>query len=739
MPITDLAPLSWQFAATSRRAWTDPLDDPQTLTDWRPARVPGTVQRDLMATGRLPDLTTVFDLETTLAWVDGQDWWYRVELPARAPEQRAWLRFAGIDYFAAVTVNGEELGRRAGMFAPREWEITPWLRRGPATVAVRLWGGGSLPQWRRTWRWHLARWLVGRLQNGLSAFDDRLLTLKAPVHFGWDFAPRLLAVGIWDDVTLHTAVGIAIREVWARADWGPEHGLVLNLAFDADRDRSPTLTAVLEPANFEGEDEQRMAWPLTLPAGYSRRSLRWPQARLRPWATHDRGFPHLYRLRLCLHDGPDLLDEVATRVGARTVGWEDGAGRMAALRLNGERLFLRGVNWVPLDLLRGEADEQARCRHLLAQACAAGVNAVRVWGGGGRERGFFYDLCDELGLLVWQEMPIACVFFDRLPQDEAFLNLARQEACGIIRALRAHPSLFVWCGGNEWGPRRHRRLAAALSRVAAAEDPGRRWLPASPGPGDSHHWRVWHRKASPRAYAHEPAPLLGEFGLAAPPDLATLTAMLPAEALWPPGSDWQRRQAEPDKLWHYARLVAPHLTAASSPVEFIAACQEAQARGLQVGIEAYRLREDAVGCFLWQWNEPWPAVCWSVFPYRGPAKAAYAQIARSYAPLAVLAREADDAVEVWLVNDRLTTPGPCRLRVWLDEEAVWEGEVVPPVNGRVRVMVWPRGRGQRLRLHLQGPGLDLTNEYRLGLWPPYRPPSPPTRLREAVKAYLLRW
>ncbi|MCX7853703.1 MAG: hypothetical protein N2383_13120 [Caldilineales bacterium] len=355
MPTTDLAPLSWQFATAPRRGWADPLDDPQALTDWQPACVPGTVQRDLMAVGRLPDLTTVLDLETVLAWVDGQDWWYRVELPAVEPERRAWLRFAGMDYFAAVTVNGEELGRRAGMFAPREWEITPWLRRGPVTVAVRLWGGGSLPQWPRTWRWHLARRLVDWLQNGLPAFDDRLLTLKAPVHFGWDFAPRLLAVGIWDDVTLHTALGVAIRAVWARADWGPEHGLVLHLEFDADRDRSPTLTAVLEPANFDGEGEQRAVWPLVIPAGRSQRSLRWPQARLQPWATHDRGFPHLYRLRLRLHDGPDLLDAVETRVGSRTVGWEGGAGRMTPLRLNGERLFLRGVNWVPLDpVARGD-------------------------------------------------------------------------------------------------------------------------------------------------------------------------------------------------------------------------------------------------------------------------------------------------------------------------------------------------------------------------------------------------
>ncbi len=740
MPIHNLASLSWQLAPTARRGWADPLDDPQRLQDWLPARVPGTVQRDLMAAGRLPDLTGVLDLEAVLAEVDAQDWWYRVELPAAEPGQRFWLRFAGIDYFAAVTVNGVELGRRAGMFAPREWEITPWLQNDPATLAVRLWGGGSLPRWPRTRRWRLARWLFERWQNGPPPFDDRLLSLKAPVHYGWDFAPRLLAIGIWDDVTLHAAVGVGFRDVWARATWGPEYGLMLHLELDADRARKVTLVAGLRPVNFTGEAEQSAVWSFSVPAGYSRRTVPWRQARLRPWATHDRGFPHLYHLRLDLHDEQGrLLDAIETPVGARTIGWQGDAGQMGPLVLNGERLFLRGINWVPLDLLRGAEDEEDRYRHLLHQARAAGVNAVRVWGGGGRERRFFYNLCDTLGLLVWQEMPIACVFFDRLPQDRAFLALVQQEARGLIRMLRGHPSLFVWCGGNEWGPRRHRRLAATLSRIAAVEDPGRRWLPASPGPGDSHNWQVWHGKASPLVYARDPAPLLSEFGLAAPPDRAHLARLLPPEALWPPGPAWQQRQAEPDKLWHYARLVNPALSVLSAPEAFIAACQQAQARGLQAGIEAYRLRNEAVGCFLWQWNEPWPAISWSIFPYRGPAKAAYGQIARSYAILAPLARLAEDTIELWVVHDGLERFGPCWLTVHLDGQPIWEGEVTPPANGRVRVAVLPRRPGRLLSLRLRGPGLDRSNDYRLDLWPAPDTPSPLGRLRQRLKAHQLRW
>ncbi|MCW5860482.1 MAG: hypothetical protein KIS63_19470 [Caldilineales bacterium] len=745
MPVHDLSSLPWQLASTPRLSWDAALDDPNRLRDWLPARVPGSIQRDLMAAGRLPDLYQALDLDAVLKGVDAQDWWYRAELPAIPPGQRAWLRFEGIDYQAAVTLDGVELGRGAGMFARRQWEITPWLAGGPAGLAVRVWGGGSLPRWPASRRLRLQRRLFDRLQNGIPAFSDRLLTLKAPLHFGWDFAPRLLAAGIWDQVSLHTARGAAIIDVWARAEWGPERGLVIRLEVDSERARRAQVGASLIPANFSGDGEENREWEVEIGSGLQVLHLRWPEARLQPWATHDRGFPHLYRLLLWLHDADGLLDEAETRVGARTVGWE-GTGVV----LNGERLFLRGANWIPLDLLRGDEAEDERYRALLSAAVTAGVNALRVWGGGGRERQRFYDLCDELGLLVWQEMPIACVFFDHLPHDAAFLALAQNETAGIIRKLRGHPSVYVWGGGNEWGPGRHRRLASALAEVAHLHDPGRRWLPASPGPGDSHNWQVWHGKAPPTAYASDPAPLLSEFGLAAPPSVETLARMLPPDQLWPPGPAWQARKAEVGKLWHYAAGArgATHLQSASHLHPFVSASQQAQADGLQTGIEVYRLREGAAGCFIWQWNEPWPAICWSLIPYWGPPKPAYAQVARSYAPLAPLARLLPDRIELWLVNDRLESPGVCRLVVRLETagagEVLWEGEVAPPANRRARaaVIARPAVRAQedaRLHLHLTGPSLDAGNSYDLTrAWPSPSGWPPLGWLRSRVKAWLLR-
>ena len=732
-----LAHFPWQVVQAPPLSLSAPLDDPRSLEGWLPARVPGSIFRDLMAAGRLPDLYQVEDVEQVLRPYEGMDWWYHTRLPAIAGDQRAWLDFGGIDYFAAVVMNGQELERRAGMFSPRRYEVTSFLREAPGQLHVRIWGAWALPTWPRTWRYRLMRWLASRVQTNLPPFHDRLLTLKAPVHFGWDFAPRVMNVGIWDDGYLHVAGPVAVRGMWARADWGEEYGITVRLELDAASPMPVTARLTLHPLT-SNEAVQEAVFHFRIPSPHWTRTLVWPDAVLKPWTTHDRGVPHRYRLEVTLWDDAGrLLDRREQVIGRRAFGWQVKDG-VYYPRLNQQPLRFRGANWVPLDMLPGDPDEEVRYRALLQQAVDAGVNALRVWGGGGRERPIFYDLCDELGLLVWQEMPISCVFLDRLPQDDAFLRLVQQETRGIIRTLRHHPSIFMWGGGNEWGPGRFKRVARAMSQVAYQEDPSRRWLPASPGPHDSHNWQVWHGFASPHAYTRDPAPLLSEFGLAAPPAIQVLRRMLPAEGLWPPGPAWERRKAELAKLIHYAHYIRARW---DGPEALVEAAQEAQARGLQQGVEHYRLREDAVGTFLWQWNEPWPGISWSVQPYWGEAKRAWAQVARSYGVLAPLARFTQSAVEVWVVNDGLGQVSDCTLEVLLDGERWWMGRVHVQPHGRALVHRLPHPpRPGLLTLRLHCPDGERVNDYP---WPWPFPRGARLSLRawleKRVMAWLLRW
>jgi beta-mannosidase len=421
------------------------------------------------------------------------------------------------------------------------------------------------------------------------------------MSFGWDFAPPIRTMGIWDDAQLVVTGGVFIEDVCVNSQLSsygagekPEKTgfytttlaqaarLMLQVTLDSDQPRSVQAVVRVQPANFAGADFHPAPFDLDLPAGRSAHALVFDLPDPQPWEPWDRGFPHLYELIVSVSTRPSqnlakvsepsqglttsnlqpltsnlpTLDSVSTRFGIRHIaldGW--------TLVVNGRREFIRGANWVPADSLPGRL-RRADYAHLLGMARAAGVNLLRVWGGGLREKRAFYDLCDELGLLVWQEFPFACAFLGHFPRDASWLALVERECTAIVQATRNHPSLALWCGGNEFSPRRNHGLVQTLERVVAANDGARPFVPASPSPGDAHNWSVWHAKYPLHAYRQETACFLSEFGLQAPPSLETLRACLPISELWPPGTGWKLHHAELSKLWRYAGLA---LTPGPSP------------------------------------------------------------------------------------------------------------------------------------------------------------------------------
>jgi len=714
----DLASLAWQLGCVPQQPWRPeqpdgaPFDLGQ-VREWLPASVPGDVHSDLLAAGRIPD-PYLGDGLAACRWVEGVDWWYRARLPlGLAPGQRALLEFDGIDYLSAVFADGRELSRHEGMFSRQVIEVPADLAgRAEVELAVRIWGSDALPHYAKTWWERLWGAAAGLAQGSFLPFDDRLATLKTPMHFGWDFAPRLRAMGIWDGARLIVCNGVYVRDVQVQAeplalpaDPGPA-AVRLRLEVDSDAQRAVLAQVSIHPASAPDGAGWQFEFPLRLPAGRSEHdlTLELPAARL--WQPWERGEPYLYRLDVALEkagsvryrpeqtytlrsdrsvrslpEGPTEpvpLDAITTRFGVHRIELRNtDQGHPWRAVVNGEPLFLRGVNWTPPDALAGQAREE-RYAALLGQARAAGVNFVRVWGGGGRERQAFYDLCDELGLLVWQEFPIACVFLDHLPRRPAYRALLRQEASGMVQTLRNHPSLFLWCGGNEWSPRRNRHAAAVLAETVATEDGVRPFIPASPGPGDAHHWLVWHGKAPLSAYRDEQASMVSEFGLQAVPAVASLRQFLGADELWPAGAGWQRHNAGLAKLQRYARWFEDDRE--PDPLaRFVQASQRAQAAGLQVLIEHMRRRKGATsGLAVWQWNEPWPSICWSIIDYFGRPKLALETVQRVMQPLLVSldyplrAYAAGDLLvaTVWVVNDGLAAVDGCWLRVSLE----WEGK-----------------------------------------------------------------
>ncbi len=752
--VLDLGALAWQIGQAPRQPFSrSPLDDRSAVKDWLPARVPGDVRADLLAAGRLASLDTPAGLRAA-EWVDDADWWYRTEVEGVERGMTAVIEADGIDYLSAVYLDGELVATHEGMFARQALVLPASIQEQRChELAVRVWGGGALPRLPAS-RWRRAvRKLLTQLKLASEFYPDRMVTTKAQFSFGWDFSPRVLSAGIWDEVRLVRCCGayVAHLQVDARpldeaADCTRVHWQVKLFIerFGAER-----LRAAVELHTLDGEHVSLTRDTFDLGATHQA-TLAFDSSAVRRWWPWDQGEPRLHRLTVRLLSDDGVADEIAAVVGVRTVErCRFSGGQPWRFLVNGRHVFLRGANWVPPDILPGRVQD-ADYQRLIQQAQSAGVNFLRVWGGGLREKRVFWEQCNQRGILAMQEFPLACAFLDHYPRDQRYLALLQAEAQGIVRALCNHPSLFAWCGGNEISPQRERPTLRILERVLAEEDAARPWIPASPCEGDIHEWDVWHGGAPWQGLTRVRAPFMSEFGLQALPDSASIAEMFP---LGPPPLDdasWEARKLQLAKLRHYAGPLHDDWVAT------IEATQRTQAAGLQAGIEGCRLRREGTGAAFpcggvafWQFNEPWPVVSWSVVDRRGRPKAAYEMLARSYQPLLVAARferrawQAGDVfqAEIWLVNDGPASWSGCAVEALLDGQLVYTWENVVVTAGSAHRVV-------SISLHLEHPPRALAlscrrsgallaeNRYDLGVYLPPRQPFLTWLLRRAVDLLL---
>lgn len=752
----------WRVGSVAQKPFGD-VNDLDEVTEWLPAQVPGDVRLDLWRAGKISDPFFADNNESS-QWIDARDWWYVRELALDlCDDERAFLIFEGIDYQSAVFFNGKPLGRHVGMFSRQIYELTEDRGRKTdasvvghrSSVAVRIWGANALPHLHRTRAQELWARLVKPLYTPPSEpFPDRYATLKCQMQFGWDFAPRLRTCGIWDDAYIVIARSVFIEDVWVKAKGKSEKVATVSvrLTLDSDREQNARIVCNLRGKNFTCEP-QTFSFDVNLTRGKQTRKIVFDVHDARLWNPWDRGEPNLYELetviaspspslrinsatkqspirdseiasRTSLAMTEDVLDSFTTTFGirefelARVKGAPPDAEPWQFV-INGAREFLRGANWVPLDAIPARltrADYAAR----LQQARDANINFLRVWGGGLREKRAFYDLCDELGILVWQEFPFSGTLLDHFPRDRAFLEFARGECAAIVRALRNHPSLVVWCGGNEFSPSRNRAIVEMLRAVVAEHDGTRPFKPASPYRDESHNWRVWHRRANVRDYRKDATPFLSEFGLQSVPNLESLQKFLPADALTAPNALWVYHRAELEKLERYAQ------SPISNPQSLISSTQRAQAMGLQIAIEHMRRRKPrATGVAVWQFSDCWGAISWSVVDYYGVPKRAYWTMQKSYAP--VLAsfeydlqpRRAGEVVRgaLWLINDLRATYREAEVRAELNGAQIFSRklDIEPDSATRVDTLAVALGAGENiLRLRVLWHGQTLSeNEYDL--------------------------
>jgi len=636
-----------------------------------PAEVPGTVHTDLLAAGRIPD-PYLGTNETRLAWLHRSAWQYETAVPAvlAGADERVDLVFDGLDTVATVTLAGVEVGRTANMHRSYRFDVRDLLRGDGATLAVRF---DSALEYAEA-----VEASVGpRPHTNTHPYNA---VRKMACSFGWDWGPDLQTAGLWKPVRLERWRVARLARVRPLATLDAD-GTTGRLRVSADVERSG-LTEAGDLLVRVTLADLGVVGQVAVPAGSDGAVVELAVPGAPVWWPAGYGEQPLTRVTVDLLDpaGGAVLDSYARRIGFRSVRLDespDAAGTRFAFVVNGREVFARGLNWIPEDHLltrltrRNYADAVDR-------AVVANANMLRVWGGGIYESDDFYDVCDERGVLVWQDVLLACAAYAE--EDPIRAELLAEVREHVAR-LAPHPSLAIWNGGNEniWGhedwnwkaPLGARSWGAGyyyrdFPALLAELDPTRPYHPGSPSspgfdpaevhPNDDRHgtrhewdaWNredyTWHEKFTPRFCA--------EFGWQAPPAWSTLTAALAPADLHQESAAFLLHQKAADGNGKLNRGLARHLPMPADFAEWHWAAQLNQARATSHAVQHLRSHAPhTMGSLIWQLNDCWPVTSWSMVDSAGRLKPAWYALRRSFAPRLVTFQVRAGAVALVAVND----------------------------------------------------------------------------------------
>ncbi len=645
-----------------------------------PAGVPGAVQLDWAAAQGWPphyEGTNYKDYE----WMEDRFWSYRTvpDVPDVAGDQRLIFVCRGVDYRFEVRLDGGMLHEQEGMFTPFELDLTDKLVPG-ARLEIVVFPAPKKPGAER-----------GRAEASQSC--------KPAVGYGWDWHPRLIPLGIWDEAYLEVRPASHIRQAETTCR-------LLGLQEGGPPQADVSLRVVLsQPGGL-------LRWRVYDPSGKlaAERTLR-PEtgdADLELvlddpelWWPNGHGEAALYTSEaMLLSENGQTLDRAVSRFGARSVrlvmhegAWDEPSrfpksrsDPPITLEINGRRLFAKGTNWVPPDIFPGTLD-RARYEELLELARDAHMNLVRVWGGGIANKDSFFDLCDEKGLLVWQEFPLACNDYEGTP---GYLKVLDRESRSIILRLRSRACLAMWCGGNElfngWSGMNDQSPALRLlNRNCFELDPETPFLPTSPVTGMGHGHYVFRDEMTGeevfQLMASASCTAYTEFGIPSPAGVEQLKAFIPPEQLYPPrrGGTWEAHHAfgawEED-TWLCEGLIEDYFGPHRTLEELVERGQLLQTEGYKCIYEEARRQKPKCSMALnWCFNEAWPAaannslVCWPAVPK--PALAAVKQACRPVLASARIPRFSWREGEwfepqLWMLNDSPESVREGRLTAYLE-------------------------------------------------------------------------
>ncbi|MEU4625729.1 glycoside hydrolase family 2 protein [Actinoplanes sp. NPDC023801] len=622
-----------------------------------PASVPGCVHTDLLAGSRIPD-PFLDDNEHAVAWVGRQDWTYSRDITWDGPDcDRVDLVFEGLDTVARVELDGAVVGSTRNMHRTYRFDVTGESGR----LDVHLTSAYTEAE--------RVRDLLGQRPNAYP--EPFQFIRKMAASFGWDWGPTLVTAGIWRPVRLEGWSTARLATVRPLCTYDGKAGkLDLTAGVERTRDRALRATVLLDGREIAALD---------IPAGETGVRAEIGVPGVTPWNPIGYGKPALHTLTVVLTDDDGTeLDRWQRLTGFRTVHIDrspDEAGTRFVVHVNGEPVLVKGVNWIPDDIFPSRMTRE-RYELRLRQAADAGVNLIRVWGGGIYEDRAFYELCDELGLLVWQDFLFACACY---PEEEPIRSEVIAEARDNVTRLSPHPSLITWNGNNEnlwlyeasgWNEQPGGDLSwgegyylDVLPGIVAELDPTRPYQAGSPWSGSwehepnspdhqtMHSWEVWNREDYLR-YRDTAPRFVAEFGWQAPPAWTTLRDAVSDEPLLPDSPGVLHHQKAEDGNGKLARGLEPHFPAPASTEAWHYLTQLNQVRAVRTGIEHWRSYwPHTAGTIVWQLNDLWPVTSWAAIDGAGRFKPLYFALRTVYADRGLTIQPRNGGLVVAVLND----------------------------------------------------------------------------------------
>lgn len=656
------------------------------LENWLPAEVPGCIHTDLLANGKIKDPFYRLN-EHDLQWIDKKDWTYKKEIYISSnllDKDRVILDFKGLDTYADVFMNGELLLSADNMFRAWVVDVKKHLKAGANELKIVF----RSPINEGVKKYDANGFVIPVSENDqseLGQVDDNkrvsVYTRKAGYHFGWDWGPRLVTSGIW-------------RPVYLKA-WNEAKISDLQIVQNKLNEDVANFTAILEieskkdvlaSMQIENEGVVLASSAVQLKKGTQEYSIDFKIEQPKLWWPNGLGEQAMYTINAQLElDGK--IAEANRRIGVRTVELirdKDEKGTSFYFKVNGVPVFMKGANYIPNDIFPSRVSPE-QLRNVVNTAKVSNMNMLRVWGGGYYEDDFFYDLCDEAGILVWQDFMFACAMF---PGDDEFLNNVREEAKYNVKRLRNHPSIALWCGNNEilvawhnWG---WKKTAEEKSKEDAAKiwkaytdvfheilpeavekyDSDRFYWSSSPSSGtglvndlingDDHYWGVWWGKEPFKNYETHIARFMSEYGFQSFPEMKSVKKYTTSEDydIFSEVMNSHQRSSIGNETIEYYML--QDYKKPKDFESFLYVNHVLQAEGIKFALEGHRRAMPyCMGSLYWQINDCWPVASWSSTDYYQEWKALQYFVKKGFEPLLVSPYIENKVVKVVVVNDYL--------------------------------------------------------------------------------------